>query len=144
MHRLWVVLTVIYAAVVTVVAVEMISSIQPRVAASNLRYMSDSTLHALEQAGEAREELEIYGVKLQVPPNLKEEEKRKIAEDIYASVLKDAAAERREGIWIAVASWIGPSLLVLALGHSVAWVVRGFRKAEPNQSLQPTAASRRG
>lgn len=133
-HRLWLLATVIYAIVVAVVASNVVSSIRPGASASNLAYMSDATLLALSKSGDVFENRDVGGIEVPVPANLEEAEKEKVAADIHRAILKDAAAERLKVIWIAFALWIGPSLLCLGLGHSIAWVVRGFRmKGLPQQ-----------
>lgn len=58
----------------------------------------------------------------------------------YEKELMDLRSSQLATVGLYLIFWIVPVMVVLAVGHAVAWVIRGFKKA-PIQALQPTAPS---
>ncbi len=77
----------------------------------------------------ASEKRTVHGLAFDIPVNLKEEEKVKVADDLYLASTKEARGRKLVVIGWAVAVWLLPALLILGIGHGIGWVVRGFRKS---------------
>ena len=137
-HRLWILITVIYAGVILVIAISVITDVRPSVSPATLRHVSNDTLRALDATLAFRfapdgvpskahlENLLVEGATIQVPSDLKERAKVTIARDVHSAMQKEANRERLHLVGVYFAMWLVPSILVLAIGHGIAWVLRGF------------------
>jgi len=59
-----------------------------------------------------------------------------VARAYWVGVEKIAQKEQKKVLFLCFLWWAIPSLIILILGHSIAWVINGFRQQKsPNMSL---------
>ena len=142
--RLWIVVSVIYGVIVVVFTwdnyphVERISYDE-----THLKRLSDQTLLILSGRVQppipadtpkwARAPIILEmpnGHTFEVLGNTTPEQSKEVAKD-YVGVLNSIANERRvSALQYAFFAWAIPCLLVLAFGHAVSWIYRGFKRGE--------------
>ena len=118
-HRLWILLTVIAAIVAGLAAALSISDISPRITESTLNFLPKETNSKL-------------GFDLNKPYYIVEDQ-RVVIPPGYEKAMEQAAEGEalRYKIQIAAVAfggWFVACTTVLALGHGVAWVIRGFKR----------------
>lgn len=140
--RLWIVVSVIYGAIIVVFTWDSYPHVESiSYDASHLKRLSDRTLLIL--AGRVQPPmpsdtpkwahgsiiLEMpNGHTFEVLGNTTPEQSKEVAKD-YVGVLNSIANERRiSALQSAFFSWAVTCLLVLVIGFAVSWIYRGFRR----------------
>ena len=150
-HRLWILITLLYGAVVVVAGVSQVATIRLALHDSARRFVSESTLESMAWAGASLEpraipkddpymksaylvlsdtvlEAEVNGVAIEFPAKLEKDLEKRMLEELYQAAVKDTRDRRLEGVAAIAGIWFVPSLLLLIVGHGVAWVRSGFKK----------------
>lgn len=65
---------------------------------------------------------------LNFPSKLSEKDKTEVTQDYWRIVEKAASQKRLHYIFMALLFWAGPVIILYALGWSLGWVHRGFKK----------------
>ncbi len=142
--RLWIVVSVIYGVIVVVFTWDNYPHVE-RIPydETHLKRLSDQTLLILggrvqppipaDTPKWARAPIILEmpnGHTFEVLGNTTPEQSKEVAKD-YVGVLNSIANERRiSALEYAFFAWAIPCLLVLAFGHAVNWIYRGFRQGE--------------
>ncbi len=142
-QRLWILTSLIYLAVVVfVAAVDFPSPWKTEIAQGEiLENLSTKTLLLMRSAGKFADEngridpenvitIKFPNKTVIVPPDTKQSDLDYVNKDYCNTVIKLTNKKRISFIGTMVAVWLIPCVAVYALGLSIHWVYRGFRKVE--------------